>query len=137
MRGIEELLNRSTRDGELVGGRLIRDLHFGQAEGGELVEAFLHGEIEMAPALREGVDEEVGEHHHKGVTASTGLKPNIDGAHFEVDGFAFAEGPLDEGKVFVAFVDEFFRGGGRGEIGFQDIAAIELGRFGKCLRIFL
>ncbi len=137
MRGIEELLNRRTREWELVGGGLIRELHFGQAQGSELIETFLHGEIELTPALREGVDEKIGEHHHQGVTASPGLKPDIDRAHFEVDGLAFAEGPLDEGEIFVAFVDEFFRGGGRGEIGFQDIAAIELGGLGERLHIFL
>ena len=108
MRGIEELLNGSAWDGELVSGRLIRELHFGQAQSGELIETFLHSEIEMTPVLREGVDEEIGEHHHQGVTARTRLKPDVDRAHFEVDGFAFPEGPLDEREVFVAFVDQFF-----------------------------
>jgi len=50
---------------------------------------------------------------------------------------AFPEGPLDKCEVFVAFVDEFFWGSARGEIGFQHVAPIELGRFCESGRISL
>jgi hypothetical protein len=67
------------------------------------------------------------------VSAGTGGGPYIDGTH----GFAFPEGPLDEREVAVAFVDELFGGNACGEIGFQHVAPIELGRFCEGGGIFL
>ncbi len=51
--GVEELLDRMPWAGDLVGDGLMRHVHFGEAEGSELVERFRDGQVESRPALGE------------------------------------------------------------------------------------
>ncbi|MGH8615463.1 MAG: hypothetical protein ACREYF_26435, partial [Gammaproteobacteria bacterium] len=47
--GIEELLDDITRAGDLVSDGLMGHVHFGETEGGELVERFLDGQVKSGP----------------------------------------------------------------------------------------
>jgi len=55
--GIEELLDGIAWGGDLVGDGLMRHVHFGEAEGSELVKGFLDGEVESRPALGERLND--------------------------------------------------------------------------------
>jgi hypothetical protein len=45
----------------------------------------------------EGLNAAIGEHDHERLVASSGLEPDVDRPHFQMDRLALLEGPLDEG----------------------------------------
>ena len=84
--------------GLAAGRRLIgREDGFRSGRAGQLVEAFLDGEVEMAPIVRERVNDAIGEHDHERMAASSGFEPDVDRPHLQMDRLALPEGPLDEG----------------------------------------
>ena len=55
--GLEELLDSIPWAGDLVRDGLMGHVHFGEAEGSELVESFLDGKVEGGPTLSELMNE--------------------------------------------------------------------------------
>ncbi len=51
--GMEEMLEGVAGGGELVSDGVVGEVNLGQAQGSELVQAFLDGEIEVPPTLGE------------------------------------------------------------------------------------
>jgi hypothetical protein len=65
------------------------------------------------------------------VAAGAALQPDVYGAHFQFDGLAAAEGGFDLTEAFVAGVGGFFAEFVAGEVGFDDVAAVEFLLFCK------
>ena len=113
------------------------DADFGQAQGSQLVEAFLNGEVEMPPMPGQFLDNAISQHDYESMSAGAGFKSDVNGAQLQIDGFAGAKCPFDQGEVLIAGVDGFFGGNGLREIGFQDIAAIQLADRGQRVMVLL
>ena len=79
--GFEQLAHVVARRRDLIVGGPTADDHFDDAETGEPVEAFLHGQVDVAPALAQGVHQEIGQHDDEGVAARAVLVAQIDRPH--------------------------------------------------------
>jgi hypothetical protein len=115
---------------------LVGDADFGQAQGSQLVEAFLNGEVEMPPMPGQFLNNAISQHDYESMSAGAGFKSDVNGAQLQIDGFAGAKCPFDQGEVLVAGVDRCFCGIGLREIGFQDLAAIQLADRGQRVMVF-
>jgi hypothetical protein len=95
--GIEKFLDRVAWYGELVRDRFIGKMDFAQAKRGQLVKAFMDGQVEMTPMLGESLNDAIGEHDHETMASRPGFEPYVDRPHLQMHRFALAKGPLDEG----------------------------------------
>ena len=111
-------------------------MNFGQAKAGELVETFLDCNVQIAPVLGESVDDTVSQHNHEGMAPSARLSSYVDGPHLEMHGLTVAKGPLDEGEILIAVMDNVFGSYDWGEISFQYVATIEFACFRQRIGIF-
>ena len=95
--GIEKFLDRVAWCGELVRDRFVGKMDFAQAKRGQLVEALLDRQVEMTPVLGEILNDAIGEHDHETMASRPGFESYVDRPHLQMQRFALAKGPLDEG----------------------------------------
>ena len=77
------------------------------------------------PVLGERVEDIVGHHDHESMAASARFQSYVDGPQLHMRGLTLAKGPLDEGEILIAVMDDVFGRNGWGEICIQDVTTIE------------
>src|SRR5262245_66092240 len=112
----------------------MRWCSFDEAEGGQSVEAFFHGEVAGAPAGSQLWDALIREHDNERMGPRAGCKAYEDGTHCEGCRLAGTQRLLDRGPSFVAGVDHLCGGWCGRQVGCEHRAAVAFGDFGRRVR---
>ena len=98
------------------------------------MQPFLHGGAQARPSPAQFPPDQVDQHHHEHMTAGVLRRAHLNGAGFQVRGFAGAEGLLDFRQVLVAVMHYLLRSGVLGQVRLDHVTPVQprgflLGRF--------
>ena len=97
----------------------------------EAVPSLRHRPVQRGPAAAQFVHEEIGGHDHQQRSAGARCGAHRDGAQCQFHGLAAAQGLGDFRAALVAVMHGFFAGLRYGQVGAQDLAAVELAFFSQ------